>query len=61
MTSMSRKDETRNVEVHIYLTPTEKAALQKQAQRDCRSVNGQVLHYIKLGLEIDGRNLRERR
>lgn len=56
MTSKPRRDRSRTAEVHIYLTEKDKAALQKQADKDARSVNGQVLHYIRRGLEQEAQN-----
>lgn len=53
MTSKPRRDKARTVEVHVYLTEKDKAALQRQADKESRSVNGQVLHYIRRGLAED--------
>lgn len=53
MTSKPRRDKARTEEAHVYMTKAEKTALQKAADRDSRSVNGQILHYIRRGLEQD--------
>lgn len=55
MTSKPRKDTRRTREAHIYMTDGEHAALQKVAKEESRSVNGQILHYIKRGLEADSK------
>lgn len=40
-------------EAHCYMPRADYEALRVQANKDCRSVNGQILHYIKRGLEED--------
>jgi hypothetical protein len=53
MTSKPRKDDRRTREAHIYMTEGEYNSLQKISKQECRSVNGQILVYIKRGLEQD--------
>jgi hypothetical protein len=54
MTSKPRRQKDRTEETHVYMTKDEKKALQVQAFKESRSVNGQILHYIRSGLEGDG-------
>jgi len=46
---MTSKD--RKFEAHVYMTEAEKKALEKIARQESRSVNGQILHFIRQGLE----------
>lgn len=50
MSSKPRRDPDRKWETHVYMTEQEKTALQKAADLECRSLNGQILHYIRQGL-----------
>lgn len=50
MTSKPRKDQKRSREAHIYMTEREYESLRQRAHDEDRSVNGQILHFIKLGL-----------
>ncbi len=52
MTSKPKR-ENRTEEAHVYMTKAEKNALQRQADKDARSVNGLILHYIRRGLAED--------
>lgn len=53
MSQLPKKQPERNVEAHIYMTPSDKALLEKYAQKACRSVNGQILYYIQHGIMHD--------
>ena len=50
MTSKPRKDPDRKFEAHVYMTREEKQALEKLAREQSRSVNGQIMHFIRQGL-----------
>jgi hypothetical protein len=43
----------RKIEAHIYMTSEDHKALLARAHQQSRSVNGQILHYIRRGLEQD--------
>lgn len=47
------KDKSRSREAHIYMTEAMHAKLAKRAQIECRSVNGQILHYVMRCLDDD--------
>ena len=53
MPNAPKKQPKRSVETHIYMTPALKRQLEHSAERDCRSVNGQILHYVQAGIERD--------
>lgn len=42
------------VQAHIYMPAWMRAALERAARKEHRSVNLQILHYVSLGLENDG-------
>lgn len=48
-----KKDPKRSVETHVYMTPALKKDLEKFAAVHCRSVNGQILHYVQRGVSQD--------
>lgn len=49
----SQSEETH--QTHIYLSKEDHAALKRRAVSEARSVNGQILHYVRRGLEQDTR------
>lgn len=53
MSQPPKKQPERSVETHVYMTPAVKRQLEKAALNDCRSVNGQILHYIQRGIVQD--------
>ncbi len=53
MTSKPRKQPDRIKQTHIYLAEEDYSALKQRADKEARSVNGQVLYYIRRGLEQD--------
>jgi hypothetical protein len=53
MTQAPKKQPERSAETHIYMTPALKKQLQRAAEKACRSVNGQILHYVQRGIEQD--------
>jgi hypothetical protein len=55
MSQPPKKQPKRSVETHIYMTPALKRQLEQAAERGCRSVNGQILHYVQRGIEQDAR------
>jgi hypothetical protein len=56
MTSKPQKDKDRKWETHIYLTESDHKMVEQIAKEECRSVNGQILHFIKRGLSTyDGK------
>ena len=50
MTRPPKKQPERNVEAHVYMTPAMKTQIERAAAKACRSVNGQILYYVQLGL-----------
>lgn len=53
MTQQPKKQPKRSAQTHIYMTPAMKRQLERFAEKDCRSVNGQILHYVQRGIEQD--------
>jgi hypothetical protein len=50
MTSKPRREPDRKWETHVYMTEAEKKALERVARQESRSVNGQIMHFIRQGL-----------
>lgn len=41
------------IQAHIFMTAAIKAQIERNAQKACRSVNGQIVFYIQQGVEQD--------
>ena len=53
MPNAPKRQPKRSVETHVYMTPALKKQLENAAENACRSVNGQILHYVQRGIEQD--------
>lgn len=54
MSQAAKKTTKRSVQTHIYMTQALKRTLEQVAEKACRSVNSQILHYVQRGIEEDG-------
>lgn len=55
----SKKAPAKSVETHVYMTPAMKAKIRRVAKRNCRSVTGQIQHYLERALADDEALVRE--